>query len=91
MALSFEQDIKPMLERASGGCMLTNPVVPKTGERHPCKAFDIFDHIEVIKKADVILLELVLEKMPPSVSVPDFDYQGAAKLFAEWIDSGMKP
>ena len=71
--------------------MLTNPVVPETGVTHPCKAFDIFDHVEVIKKAQVILVELVLEKMPPSVSVPNFDYQNAAKLFATWIDDGMKP
>ena len=91
MALSFEQDVKPMLTNAGGGCMLANPVTPETGESHPCKAFDIFDHVEVIKKAQFMLVELVLEKMPPSVSVPGFDYQGAAKLFAQWIDDGMKP
>jgi hypothetical protein len=83
-ALSFANDIKPMLIAAGCACML-NPV--DAAGLHPDKAFDVSNYQQVKDRALKILIEFVLAKMPPGAP---FDYQRASK-FAEWIDGGMLP
>lgn len=85
--LSFENDIKELLVNAGGACMLTPS---DTNGAYPEKAFNVETLIQVRGLATIILVEFVLEKMPPKEVSPEFDYANAAKRFARWIDGGMQ-
>ncbi|MES9539470.1 MULTISPECIES: hypothetical protein [unclassified Actinomadura] len=68
--LSFEQDIKPLFRTKDRNAMLSY--------------FDLFDHADVAKHADAIMVSLVAGDMPCDGTWPEADVEKLQR----WIDMG---
>ena len=84
MALSFENDIKPLFSQFDVDSMRDDAGVKEAG-----KSFDLNSYKDVKNRAGIILYELTAGDMP---CTQDARWNSEdLKRFAEWIDEGMNP